>query len=272
LKKTQLVPPPQPPRFRFSPFVKLNGENSLSNLLTGKRLKGAAATYLFCNLPNSFSYDDLEKALKGEARDVRTLFDRLRHSETIVPADDDIFLRFAVRHVDIEITSHCNARCRFCPVSQDPLMKKVMSDDLFALLLERIAPSKPRTVSLNHFNEPLLDRGFEKKNRLLASSGLKLRLFTNGVLLQPTLCDTLKELGNISEIIINLASSAKDEYRLKMGIKMSPRLMGQIRYAALIGLPVSVCVNADPVRQAVELSQTIAAIECALDPPEILYQ
>src|SRR6266849_1911276 len=82
---------------------------------------------------------------------------RLVERGFVVPADEDESRKFSVKRVDIEISSHCNARCQYCPVSTDPKPKRVMSMELFEHIAQQIAPYRPEWVSLNSFSEPLLD-------------------------------------------------------------------------------------------------------------------
>ena len=43
-----------------------------------------------------------------------------------------------LQYIDIETVRHCNARCVFCPQSQDPLPANTMSIKLFENICKKI--------------------------------------------------------------------------------------------------------------------------------------
>jgi hypothetical protein len=107
----------------------------------------------------------------------------------LVPAAEDESARFAVTRVDIETISHCNARCGFCPQSNDPKPRQVMTIELFEEIARKIAPYAPRAVALNNFSEPLLDPMFVERCRILEHHGLTVALLTNATVLRPAVLD-----------------------------------------------------------------------------------
>ncbi len=109
----------------------------------------------------------------------------------IVPSGEDESRKFSVKRVDIETCSHCNARCKFCPQSEQPKQKNFMSAELFDRIVQQIAPYHPTWVSLNAFSEPLLDPQFVDRCRALEERGILIALFTNGTVLRPNVLDYL---------------------------------------------------------------------------------
>lgn len=76
---------------------------------------------------------------------------------------------------------------------------RYMTYELFTHLAEQIAswPTLPDTIFLNMFGEPLMDRGLERKMRLLQKLGLsgRVHLQTNATLLDQTTSEVLLETG-----------------------------------------------------------------------------
>lgn len=73
------------------------------------------------------------------------------------------WLKYRDRHffleVSLEISTHCNRRCVYCPQSVDALPAEFMSWELLIAVMQRLKDigwSGP--VSYNNFNEPLLDK------------------------------------------------------------------------------------------------------------------
>lgn len=229
--------------YRVSPFIAWCGAG-LSNLLTGKTVGLSRATWCsVLGLGDRFTLPDVERQL-GLSHELATSFlARLIGARLVLPDDESVFANYAVRYVDIEITSHCNARCRFCPVSADPLPRRFMPRDVFLTVLSRLEGYPVKWVALNHYNEPLLDPDFLEKVRLLDRSGLALRLFTNGMLLRPEISDELSAIGNVESIIVNIPTDNPREYEERMGVRMLPGLLSQVRYAAAKGLRVVICIN-----------------------------
>jgi len=161
----------------------------------------------------------------------------------ILNANKDVWRMYGPRFVDIESTTSCNARCVFCPVSSHPLPPAEMNIEQFQAILQKLKPLHLEWVSLNHYNEPLLDRAFLSKVQLLKQAGLKLWLFTNGILLQEKIIQALASLGNTYAVSINLPSPDPIEYEQLMGIAMHPKLLQHVQAAAAAGIRVYVCVN-----------------------------
>lgn len=66
--------------------------------------------------------------------------------------------------IGIEITSHCNRHCAYCPQSLDHLKPRWIDPITFNQILERIAELDwSGMVSFNHFNEPTMDKHLEDR-------------------------------------------------------------------------------------------------------------
>jgi len=89
-----------------------------------------------------------------------------------------------LNYVDIETVRHCNARCVFCPQSQDPLPAGTMSLELFEHICKELRKTNKLYnhfyVVLNHYGEPLLDKFFKERIKLLEKYKIDIMLHTNG--------------------------------------------------------------------------------------------
>lgn len=230
-----------------SPFVVEKRSGEISNFLTGKRVSIAPDVWaVLRRLEYPVTLEGLVHSLGADPIYAREFADKLVAALVLLSAGEDHFKRHAIRHADIEITSHCNARCRFCPVAENPLPKKTMPRTVFAGVLDRLAGYPIEWLSLNHYNEPLLDRGFDEKARLIRDHGLRLRLFTNGLLLKPALAELLADLAIVDSIVVNLPDDDPSTYREMMGISLLPTLLDQVKYASSLGLATVVCLNGSP--------------------------
>jgi radical SAM protein with 4Fe4S-binding SPASM domain len=92
-----------------------------------------------------------------------------------------------VKAIEIEINSHCNRKCTYCPnVDQERVERGVMSKSLFnKILLELKILQYSGRISFSFYNEPLLvdDLEFfsEQVKRHLPKT--KILIYTNGTLL-----------------------------------------------------------------------------------------
>jgi hypothetical protein len=233
-------------RIRLSPFL-LDGEEGLLNLVNDTEIRIApAALSILRDLGPVFTEEEVIARL-GAPRDAGLRFvATLREKNVLVRDTPDLWRQSVIRYVDVEISSHCNARCRFCPVAADPLPRRLMAQDVFARILDAVASAPVQWVSLNHYNEPTLDPGFLDKVRLLAERHLALRLFTNATRLTAVMAAELVRLGNVDEVVVNLPSVDPAEYRERMGIRMFPDLLDRLVAAARLALPLNICVNGEP--------------------------
>ena len=62
-------------------------------------------------------------------------------------------------------------------------------------------------------------------------------------MLKPAISKRLAELDVISQIVINMPSTDPDTYKRLMGVKLSKKLIPNLKAAADFGLPLTICVN-----------------------------
>jgi radical SAM protein with 4Fe4S-binding SPASM domain len=80
-----------------------------------------------------------------------------------------IFFKNTVEVINIETSSSCNRKCLYCPVSIVDRKKLILIDDtiLKNLLIELADINYSNNISLNLYNEPLMDQDFINKLKLV---------------------------------------------------------------------------------------------------------
>jgi GTP 3',8-cyclase len=101
--------------------------------------------------------------------------------------------------IDIEISSACNLKCSYCPISHRPRIEEgLMKHDLYSLILNQLVDIGFAGIINYHFyNEPLL---VEHLDEFVALSKTKLprsrsHIYTNGLYLTPKRVDELIRAG-----------------------------------------------------------------------------
>jgi len=157
---------------------------------------------------------------------------------------EDLCKEYCCRSVQIEVTSHCNWACKYCPVSINPKPKSVMSMDIFSEIIKKASIHKDiRFVTFHFFNEPTLDPYFEKRLEVLKKYNMKLALFTNVSALIPKKIDALVNSEVVYTISINFPSLDKDEFIALTQSKTYDQCIKNIEYLSRSGLPVKIAVN-----------------------------
>ena len=99
------------------------------------------------------SFPEIAQRLEGSNQIAQETLDKFVEWGLIVPAWEDEGRKFSVKRVDIETCTHCNARCSFCPQSEQPKPKHVMTLDLFQRVVRQIAPYRPVPLPGNLWTE-----------------------------------------------------------------------------------------------------------------------
>jgi radical SAM protein with 4Fe4S-binding SPASM domain len=143
---------------------------------------------------------------------------------------------------EIEINSHCNLRCCFCPIATDPKPRNFMSDETFNLVLDRVKEYGARQISLNHYSEPTLDPGLVSKIARAARMKLKVRLNTNASLLNRQKIEKIASLGN-TDVMINLPDADREVYNRITGSRVFDRVIANIQLLHQYKVPVTLAIN-----------------------------
>jgi len=234
--------------YQLSPYLVSNRDGTVSNLLTNRRwLASGLRIEQLCDDRGIVDCRRLRDISDwDESRMARVLAD-LASSRIVFPSHADPFVEYGTRFVDIETCTDCNALCWYCPASIRPKSPEFMPSDVFRRVIQEVAASLDvEWVSLNHYNEPLLDPHFAARVRLISDYSLRLRLFTNATLLTMQHVELLVETGVLESLVVNLPSPKPAMYKRATGIAMPPDLLGALLSAADRGLAVSICVNDTP--------------------------
>ena len=124
------------------------------------------------------------------------------------------------RLVAVETTSHCNAKCAFCPNSALVRGKKHMSQDLFESIIEQCQTFHLEEIEPFLQGEPMSDPKIMDRLELIRSKlpNTKLRLYSNGNALTPKRIDRLIEF-NVDKLYISVNTLRADKYQRLMGLK-----------------------------------------------------
>jgi len=148
------------------------------------------------------------------------------------------------RYVDIEVSTHCNWKCEYCPNRSFSQAEAYMGLQLFENIVQKLKDyGKTEYVTLNAFNEPTLDPYFFERLRILQQACIKLVLMTNGSYLDKKKADALKESNIIEVLWFNLPSVDSDVFRQMTGWHDFETVIKNIDYCIDIGLNVRFAVQ-----------------------------
>ena len=100
--------------------------------------------------------------------------------------------------VRIEVSTHCNFLCKFCPHSiKFKRNQEVMSNSLFEKLLTKVKVEAPliNSLTLSGFREAFLDKDLINKIECAKDMNYDIHILTNGSLLSKGKIKNLIELG-----------------------------------------------------------------------------
>ena len=119
--------------------------------------------------------------------------------------------KFCDLMVSIEPSNTCNARCVMCPYSKMTRPKTVMPMELFKKIVDDCHKEGVSNFNLNFYNEPFLDPFVFDRIKYLKSKEIKVKLFSNGSVVDKEKADKILESG-LDEINFSLDSCDKETY------------------------------------------------------------
>jgi sulfatase maturation enzyme AslB (radical SAM superfamily) len=148
--------------------------------------------------------------------------------------------------IEIEASTHCNWRCVYCPVSQDPKPPRSMDPVLFRHILDKAVAHRPmRGISINAYCEPTIDVGFMQRLDMIANTRLKLTLYTNGTGLTLEHIQFLRDTHILNEICFNLPSLDPHVHAKMTQSPFYAKSIAAIEKCLEYSLPVSLSVQGD---------------------------
>ena len=191
-----------------TPFVLLGDDGTIKNELTERiytKLGDAQRQVLtYCHVARS--YHELSSLVSIEQLDYLI-------AERLLTKPESIWRLSDIRSVEIEVTTHCNWRCRYCPVHDSPHPPKIMPQQLFREIVDKMCRhGSIRSVSINSYNEPTLDPYFDERIKHLQEAGLKLRLHTNASILPFNRLEYLSKLGVLENVFFNVPTLRPEKF------------------------------------------------------------
>jgi MoaA/NifB/PqqE/SkfB family radical SAM enzyme len=120
----------------------------------------------------------------------------------------------------IESTNSCNAMCSMCAFPFMKRQKGYMSQEVFEKIVEDASRSGIELINLQSMGEPLLDRKFFERVRLIKQHGLKVMFHTNGSLLDKEKAGLTLEAG-VDMVSISIDAFTKETYeRIRRGLSL----------------------------------------------------
>lgn len=133
--------------------------------------------------------------------------------------------------LNIGLTNRCNLKCSFCPIKNTKIKREDMSFELAKKIIDEAEIT--HHISLALFGESTL---YEKLPDVIAyikkkKPGLKTILYTNGVLVDKSLANSLTS-SKLDQIIFSIDSFNSYDYRLFKGADNFDQLIKNVKYFA----------------------------------------
>ena len=145
----------------------------------------------------------------------------------------------APRTVNIESTSHCNAKCLTCPHPYHQRVRGIMDDDLYVKVLDECIDLGVKKIHLQNFGEPLIDRKLPEKIKMAKDRGIEtVKIISNASALTENKSRQLIEAG-LDEIKVSFDGLSKDVFeKVRVGLKYEKivaNLEGLVRLRRAMG-------------------------------------
>lgn len=127
--------------------------------------------------------------------------------------------------IQIDPSSKCNFKCKFCPTSKDNDEKRtIMSFELFKKIINELVcfDDKLKVIKLWKDGEPLLNKDIPEMIKYAKEKEIaeKIEITTNGYLLNEQLNYKLIESG-LDKIIISIEGLNEEDYLRNSGVKIN---------------------------------------------------
>ncbi len=136
----------------------------------------------------------------------------------------------------VETIRLCNARCPFCPVEEWDKSVPLISDDLYAKIVDEMSTYADwiEMVTVQRAGEPLMDKKIGPRIRMMKDAGIRrVSIATNCSKLDEDKAVELIEAG-LDEIMLSIDSVTKEEYELsRKGLKYETTMANIKRFFAL---------------------------------------
>jgi len=129
-------------------------------------------------------------------------------------------------HIDLDLTSQCNLRCRFCHLSYfAPPDPSYLTIDNF-LEIELLLPHL-KTMSLFGVYEPLVCPDFLPIFEKICAYPIETYFSTNGIKLTPDIVDSI--VGRLRYLTVSITGFTPDSYKKNMGVRQFDTVKNNLR-------------------------------------------
>lgn len=131
--------------------------------------------------------------------------------------------------ISIEPTNVCNSKCAMCPYQKMTRPKETMAMDLFKKIVDDCVKNGIEKFNLNFYNEPFLDLLIFKRISYLKSNGLKVKLYSNGSIVDAEKTEKILKSG-LDEIIFSVDGAKKETYeKIRIGLDFNATVSNILR-------------------------------------------
>jgi MoaA/NifB/PqqE/SkfB family radical SAM enzyme len=120
-----------------------------------------------------------------------------------------------IPRVAIETVLTCNAKCVMC-VHSERRMVGVMDMDLFRRVIDELAAWGVKDVCLSIYGEPMVDKHWLERVRIVRAAGMRYSFFSNASMLTEATASAMLELGGWTEVNFSVNGLSKAVYEAVM--------------------------------------------------------
>lgn len=116
----------------------------------------------------------------------------------------------------IELTSHCNFSCSFCPIEKVSRDKTMMPKALWEKILQELADKKmAHTIFLHVLGEPLIHKDILDAVRFANNRDLSVSLYTNGALLDQKRSAQILDVLKKGRVVLSLQEITSESFHAR---------------------------------------------------------
>jgi SynChlorMet cassette radical SAM/SPASM protein ScmE len=150
------------------------------------------------------------------------------------------------RSLDLEITSRCNANCRYCYYLNNPDVNYAdLPTETWLAFFAELARCQVMNVTLQG-GEPMIREDFLTLVDGVVANRMRFSVLTNGSLLTPHIAKHLKESGRCDQVQVSLDGSNAEIHEKLRGKGTFGPALSAIKLLQVVEIPVTVRVTIHP--------------------------
>lgn len=165
----------------------------------------------------------------------------------------------------VEVSTACNHRCVYCPVSTAPVRQKLMETSVFEHVLRLISlyvsqrGTRMERISLNHYNEPMLDPSIVLRIACAVQAEIFDYVLLNSNLsrLSPQTLEALLPFRGRIHWNVNIPTGIPARYAALHGKNDLDRVSGNVTRLIETGFTVSINVQSNSMTTADDLASVV---------------